>query len=85
MENLKVYVDVAATFSREGMLIPMWIIWENGKKYPIDKVKDCARMANRKAGGAGIRYLCSVGGHDVELFYEENYKWFLTRNTAYKG
>ena len=34
----KVYVDVLAVFSREGELIPTAFVWEDGRKYAIDKV-----------------------------------------------
>lgn len=33
----KVYVDVLAVFSREGELIPTAFVWEDGRKYAIDK------------------------------------------------
>ena len=37
----KVYVDVLAVFSREGELIPTAFVWEDGRKYAIDKVSNC--------------------------------------------
>ena len=78
-KSLKVYVGVGAEFTEEGYFRPLWIRWEDGTKYMIDKVRDCRRAASRRAGGVGIRYLCTVRGHDVELFYEENNQWFVTR------
>ena len=78
-KSLKVYVGVGAEFTEEGYVRPLWIRWEDGTKYMIDKVRDCRRAASRRAGGVGIRYLCTVRGHDVELFYEENNQWFVTR------
>ena len=47
----KVYVDVLAVFSREGELIPTAFVWEDGRKYAIDKVSKPERCASRKAGG----------------------------------
>ena len=41
----KVYVDVLAEFSRDGLLIPKEITWENGRKYEITRVKDKRRAA----------------------------------------
>ena len=78
-KSLKVYVGVGAEFTEEGYVRPLWIRWEDGTKYMIAKVRDCRRAASRRAGGVGIRYLCTVRGHDVELFYEENNQWFVTR------
>lgn len=51
----KVYVDVLAVFSREGELIPTAFVWEDGRKYAIDKVSKPERCASRKAGGTGYR------------------------------
>ena len=75
----KVYVDVLAEFSREGFLRPCMITWEDGRKYTIDRVKKCERRASRKAGGMGLMYTCMIGGQEVNLFYEENQRWFVTR------
>ena len=75
----KVYVDVLAEFSREGFLRPCRITWEDGRKYTIDRVKKCERRASRKAGGMGLMYTCIVEGQEVNLFYEENQRWFVTR------
>ena len=75
--GVKVYVDVGAEFSDEGELIPKYVIWEDGTRYDIDKVKRHERCASRRAGGAGIMYVCIVNGREMHLFYEENYKWFL--------
>ena len=75
----KVYVDVLAEFTREGFLRPCRITWEDGRKYMIDRVKRCERRASRKAGGMGLMYTCMVAGQEVNLFYEENQRWFVTR------
>ena len=75
----KVYVDVLAEFTRDGFLRPCRITWEDGRKYMIDRVKRCERRASRKAGGMGLMYTCLIGGKEVNLFYEENQRWFVTR------
>lgn len=75
--GLKVYVDVGAEFSDEGELMPRYLIWEDGTRYEIDRILSRERCASRKAGGAGILYVCRIKGQTVRLFYEENYKWFV--------
>ncbi len=75
----KTYVDVLADFTKEGFMRPIRITWEDGREYAIDRVLSCCRAASRKAGGCGIRYTCMVSGREIELFYEENYRWFLCR------
>lgn len=58
----KVYVDVLAEFSKDGLLIPKEITWEDGRKYEITRVKDKRRAASTRASGVGGRYTCVVDG-----------------------
>lgn len=73
----KIYVKVEAEFTPDGMLRPKCIIWDDGRRFEIDKITDCRRAASLKAGGAGLRYTCMIYGAPHYLFYEENYKWFV--------
>lgn len=75
----KVYVDVIAVFLKTGKVIPKEIIWENGRKYEIDRIMDVRRQASTRAGGVGERYLCMIGGKQVSLYYEANNMWFMER------
>jgi hypothetical protein len=74
----KIYVDVLAMFHKDGRLIPVSFEWEDGRKYEIDRVLDVTRAASLKAGGTGMRYTCSVRGHETYLFLEED-RWFMER------
>lgn len=53
MESSKVYVDVTAEFSKEGVLTPKSFRWTDGSVYEIQRVKDIRRAASLKAGGVG--------------------------------
>ena len=77
MESSKVYVDVNATFSKDGRLIPKSFIWTDGHVYDIQRVKNVCRAASLKAGGVGIRYTCVVDGRECHLYYEDNNMRFL--------
>ena len=68
MNENKIYVDVNATFTKDGV------------EYEISKVKDIRRAACLKAGGAGMRYTCVVDGKEVYLFYEDNNMWFMEKS-----
>ena len=77
MESCKVYVDVNATFTKDGRLLPRSFIWTDGHVYEIQRVTDVRRAASLKAGGAGMRYTCIVDGRESHLFYEDNNMWFM--------
>lgn len=76
-EVVKKYVKVVAVFSPEGTMLPLCVVWEDGRKFDVDRVKQCVRAASRKAGGVGLRYTCMIRGKEAVLYYEENYKWFV--------
>lgn len=73
---MKQYVSVTAIFDEDGNLLPVNIMWSDGRKFPIDKVTDVRYAASLKAGGAGIRYTCRIAGKERYLFLEEQ-RWFV--------
>ncbi|MBQ9827332.1 MAG: hypothetical protein IJM62_01470 [Lachnospiraceae bacterium] len=75
--SYKVYVDVTAEFSKDGILRPKSIVWLDGRRYEIQKVTDMRRAASLKAGGAGMRYTCIIDGHEGHLYYEDDNRWFM--------
>ncbi len=72
----KQYVSVTARFHADGTLVPLCINWSDGRKFPIDKIIDMRRAASLKAGGAGVRYTCMIGGRERYLFFEDT-RWFV--------
>ena len=72
----KVYVEVYARYQREGGILPLKVVWADGRIFPIDKVLDIRPAASLKAGGAGLRYTCRIGRQETYLFLEEN-RWFV--------
>lgn len=72
----KVFVDVLVKYTKEGQKIPLTVIWENGKRYDIDKITDIRNSASLKAGGQGLRYKCRINNHETFLWLEEG-KWFV--------
>ncbi len=81
----KVYIEVQATFSPDGRVIPDSLIWEDGRKYYIDRIQNIERAASLKAGGVGIAYTCLIAGRPVHLFYEDHKRWFVERKTLPDG
>ena len=76
--NPKVYVAVKAQFLPDGKLMPLSVIWEDGREFEINRVVSICRRASMKAGGCGIRYTVEIGSRTTYLFLEED-KWFVER------
>ena len=76
MEFRKVYVDVVVRHEKDGRTIPLAIIFEDGKRYEVDKLCDTRRASASKVGGTGIRYTIRIQGKQTYLF-EDDDKWFV--------
>ncbi len=75
MELFKRYVDVILLQRKTGELIPMYVCWENGKRYKIDKILNRQRRAS-PVGGCGMRYTCLISGNRRNLYLEKD-RWFI--------
>jgi len=77
--RFKIYVSVELIVDEDGRTMPTAIIWEDGHRYSIDKVKDVRYAASQKAGGIGTRYTCLIMGQQRYLYFEDP-KWFVEKN-----
>ena len=88
----KVYVQVAADFNPDGLMLHRELIWEDGEKYAIDRVIDIQQAAAMKARGQGDRYTIEVRGYKGYLFFERDAslagniigRWFVERKAHRK-
>lgn len=76
MNRKKRYVSVITEFKPDGEIIPKEVIWQDGRKFEIDRILDVRPSASLKVGGAGIRYTCRIQNIATYLFLEEN-RWFV--------
>ena len=72
----KQYVGVIVRIDEDGTLLPLTVVWEDGRKFEIDEVLDRRQAASLKAGGNGIRYTVRIGHTETYLYYE-NPRWFV--------
>ncbi|GHU80842.1 hypothetical protein AGMMS49992_33950 [Clostridia bacterium] len=83
LENeYKVYVDVNENRLKDGRLIPVSFVWEDGIRYSIEKVIDVRPAVSLKAGGMGLRYTVRVANKQTTMFLEEDGdvdKWFMEK------
>ena len=85
--DIKVYVQVSVVFREDGTMLPRSFIWEDGRKYSIDRVLQVRPACAQRAGGQGDRYTIMVGGQQRYLFFEHSGdaddqnvgRWFIER------
>lgn len=71
----KRYVEMLEHVSKEGMITPMILIWDNGVQYPIDRILEIRKAAST-VGGCGTLYKCRIQGNIRNLYHERN-RWFI--------
>ena len=72
----KRYVDVVALHREDGSVRPLSIVWEDGRRFKVERILDTRRAASLKVGGTGVRYLVRIQNKDTFLFFEDP-RWFV--------
>lgn len=72
----KVYVGVEISVSPQGDVRPRTIVFEDGNKYQIDRLRQKCRAHATKVGGTGIRYTVIICNKQTYL-YEDDGRWFV--------
>lgn len=75
---MKQLVTVFAKHTVDGKVMPVSIIWCDGREFEIDKITDIRQAASLKSGGIGIRYTCRIKNIVYHLFDEQGV-WFIER------
>jgi hypothetical protein len=68
----KVFVTVFAEFTPEGQILPQSFIWDDGRRYEIDRILDVRQAASLKSGGQGQRFTFRVRGENRYLALRRN-------------
>lgn len=68
MEARKQYVEVIVQFREDGLMLPRIILWEDGRKFPVDRILDVSPAPALKAGGQGDRYTVQIAGKSAISF-----------------
>ena len=77
------YVEVLTRTSAEGVVTPLEVRWEDGRRFAITSVGECMRAHSLRAGGTGIRYTVRIGKRETHLFFDD-YRgaWFVEAKVA---
>lgn len=80
----KCYVEVVARHPVDGAVVPLVIIWEDGRRFPVDRVLEQRYAASMKVGGHGLRYTIVVGGLERFLWLDDQ-GWYVERIISGEG
>lgn len=81
MHYEKVYVEVVAKFLRDGGLRPLEIVWADGKRYSVERVKFIERKPSKVGSLISRRYTVTICGLERYIYFEtDNERWFVERS-----
>jgi len=75
MAYRRAYVGMVLKVDPNGSFCPLQVIWEDGKHYPVDEVRNVTPAAQTEAGGPGFRYTLVIRRRE-RYFYENAGRWF---------
>lgn len=73
----RIYVKVNSDFDATGVLVPRCIIWNDGRAFPIDEVRDFCPAA--RSGHPGDCYTVLIRGEERFLFFERTDPMYRNR------
>ncbi len=74
----KVYIEVSARFAAEGGVRPVELVWSDGRKYAVDRVRFAERAPAHVPSVLPVRFTCMIGGKEKFLYFEpDRLRWFV--------
>ncbi len=72
----KLYVEVVVDVDADGTTTPLAIVWEDGRRFDVDRVVERRHAASMKVGGYGVRYTVQIGGRERHLWQDDR-GWYV--------
>lgn len=70
------YVEVIALCRTDGHVMPITIIWDDGRRFDVDVVEDARRARCDHTHGFAIRYAVLIKGRRRYLYHDDQ-GWFV--------
>ena len=59
---IKRYVRVVAEMGPDGHIIPLCVLWPDGRRFDVDDVIETGYSSSAKTGSSGVRYVVEIAG-----------------------
>lgn len=64
------YVDVYCRMGRDGTILPVRVLWRDGRSFPVDEVVEAGGFGAMVRGRQTARYRVRMGRHETDLYLE---------------
>ncbi len=75
----RIYVKVNSDFDATGAVTPRAIIWEDGRSFKIEAIRDFRPASAMENGRSGDCYTVIIHGEEKHLFFERTSALFGSR------
>ena len=75
----RVYVKVNTDFDSTGYMLPRSIIWDDGRVFSIEEIRDFRPASSIDKSLSGDCYTIIVHGEEKFLFFEKTCEYFASR------
>lgn len=76
----KKFVDVICLNEKNGLLKPLFLLWDDDQKIEIKDVKQISPCASIRSGQTGLMYTCLFDANKVRHLFYDRGKWFVEVN-----
>ena len=73
---LRKEITVSALMKPSREVLPLSVVWEDGRVFEVDKILDIRPSAGTNGGGMGLRYRVRILGQE-KFLYLDGYVWFI--------
>lgn len=79
----KIYVEVIVKFLKDGGMRPLEIVWADGQRFPVDRVKYIERVPSKVGALIVKRFTVLTCGFEKYLYYEDGKeRWFVEKRVG---
>ena len=71
------YVKCAQVTDTNGVVTPLWVEWDDGRTFKIDRVLARRGVSQTRYGGSGTRYTAQFGRHVTYLYRAGDGRWYV--------
>ncbi len=77
MEWSRRYVDAVVMHRVDGALVPLAVLWDDGRAFAVAPVAEPVRARCPRTGGYAVRHDVIVRGRRRSLWRDDGRRWFV--------
>lgn len=75
--NIKKYLHIVADMRPNAQILPMKVIWNDGREFIIEQILDIKRNNIEKLGEQCMAYYCIISGKRKVIYLDSDMQWFV--------